>query len=219
MHKKTLNPRDLVKWRPSQKVPAIVSEGQQCYWVTRCALLYLVLLSLSSFQQLEIIAEVIPPEPGIWSLFCRLIGLGFVLHHVSASHSNCYLWLALVDDSAITNVRRWDLSSRSLWKSGVTVVFTAKTISSQDHKKMFKSWIKSWSGGVFQKKLCEWMCKTPPGSFFFLSTVSFATSLKCTLRARGFSFIGYLSDERIVLFFCWWCFFFFFFNLMKWNVF
>lgn len=44
--------------------------------------------------------------------------------------------------------------------------------------------------------------------FFFLSTVSFATSLKCTLRVLGFSFIGCLSDERIVLLF-------FFFNLMK----
>lgn len=41
--------------------------------------------------------------------------------------------------------------------------------------------------------------------FFFLLTVSFATSLKCTLRVLRFSFVGYLSDERIVL-----LFFFFF---------
>lgn len=128
----TLNPKELVKRRLSQKVTVIVSEGQQCYWLTWCALLHLVLLSWCSFQQLEIIAGVIPPEPGIWNLFCRLVGLGLVLHRVSASHSNSYLCFALVDDAAITNVRRWvDLNSLSLWKSGITLAFTAITISSQ----------------------------------------------------------------------------------------
>lgn len=128
----TLNPKELLKRRLSQKVTVIVSEGQQCYWLTWCALLHLVLLSWCSFQQLEIIAGVIPPEPGIWNLFCRLVGLGLVLHRVSASHSNSYLCFALVDDAAITNVRRWvDLNSLSLWKSGITLAFTAITISSQ----------------------------------------------------------------------------------------
>jgi len=32
------NPRDLVSWRASQKAPAIVNQGQQCYQVIYAAL-------------------------------------------------------------------------------------------------------------------------------------------------------------------------------------